>query len=550
MTELDADTLHGLWRRMLRIRHFERRVSAIAEANAVDGYLHTYAGQEAVACGIIPLLRDDDWFTSTYRNHGHAIARDIPMEAIAGELYGRATGVCQGKGGSMHVADQHRGMIGGMGIVAGGLPIATGAAFAAAYLGEDRVAVAFFGDGAVHQGAWHEALDFAGLFQCPVIFVCENNLYAETTAVDYHLLADSVTAMTAPTIASLRPRSTAWTSSPSARPPRRRHRARPGGGGPTLIEAMTYRYGGQYEGDTQTYKPPDRGRPCGAARDPLPRSSADRHRTPLARRRPTRRHRSRRWSARSTPPSPAAEAAPWPDLSTSPPTSTRPTDRRAIRCHANCTIKDAINEALRQEMEPTHASCCSARTSPAAPDATTSIPTPPTPGVGHSASPRDCCPGSDASGSSTPPSPRPASSALPSVQPSPDCAPSPRSCTSTSSARPSTSCSTTPPRLRYVYGGKVSVPMVVRTVAGAGFRAGRRTLADALLALHPRARPQGRRAVNRLRRQGTARSRRSATRTRSSSSNTSVSTCTRTTCPRSPTPCPSASPAFTETATT
>ena len=170
---------------------------AIAEANAVDGYLHTYAGQEAVACGIIPLLRDDDWFTSTYRNHGHAIARDIPMEAIAAELYGRATGVCQGKGGSMHVADQHRGMIGGMGIVAGGLPIATGAAFAASYLGEDRVAVAFFGDGAVHQGAWHEALDFAGLFQCPVIFVCENNLYAETTAVDYHLLADSIAAMTA-----------------------------------------------------------------------------------------------------------------------------------------------------------------------------------------------------------------------------------------------------------------------------------------------------------------------------------------------------------------
>ncbi len=255
MAELDAPTLLGLWQRMVRIRQFERRVSAIAETNEVDGYLHTYAGQEAVACGIIPLLRDSDWFTSTYRNHGHAIARDIGLEAIAAELYGRATGVCQGKGGSMHVADQHRGMIGGMGIVAGGLPVATGAAFAAKYLGEDRVAVAFFGDGAVHQGAWHEALDFAGLFQCPVIFVCENNLYAETTAVDYHLLAASVADMTAnyriPShqvdgMNVFAVREVALDAIDRAR----------SGGGPTLIEAMTYRYGGQYEGDTQTYKPP------------------------------------------------------------------------------------------------------------------------------------------------------------------------------------------------------------------------------------------------------------------------------------------------------
>lgn len=255
MDELDGPALLGLWQRMVSIRHFERRVSAIAETGEVEGYLHTYAGQEAVACGIIPLLRDSDWFTSTYRNHGHAIARDIPLEAIAAELYGRATGVCQGKGGSMHVADQHRGMIGGMGIVAGGLPIAAGAAFAASYLGEDRVAVGFFGDGAVHQGAWHEALDFAGLFQCPVIFVCENNLYAETTAVDYHLLAGSVADMTAnyriPSVQVdgmnvFAVRAAAVDAIDRAR----------SGGGPSLIEAMTYRYGGQYEGDTQTYKPP------------------------------------------------------------------------------------------------------------------------------------------------------------------------------------------------------------------------------------------------------------------------------------------------------
>ncbi len=256
MRSLDNDILLKLWERMARIRAFETRVSEIAAAKEVDGYLHTYSGQEAVACGVIPLLREDDWFTSTYRNHGHAIARDIPLEAIAGEIYGKATGVCGGKGGSMHVADQSRGMIGGMGIVAGGLPIATGAALASKYLGRDSVAVAFFGDGAVHQGAWHEALEFASLFQCPVVFVCENNLYAETTAVDYHLLAGSVSAMTGPyripsvqvdgmDIFAVRDATTEAFE-----------RAR-SGGGPTLIEAMTYRYGGQYEGDTQTYKPPE-----------------------------------------------------------------------------------------------------------------------------------------------------------------------------------------------------------------------------------------------------------------------------------------------------
>lgn len=252
---VDHRTFLDLWRRMTTIREFETRVSALADSDEVEGYLHTYAGEEAVACGVIPLLREDDWLTSTYRNHGHAIARGVPLEGMTGELYGRATGICGGKGGSMHVADQNRGMLGAMGIVAGGLPVATGAAFAARYLGQDRVAVAFFGDGAVHQGAWHEALDFASLFRCPVVFLCENNLYAETTAVDYHLLAGSVSAMTGPyAIPSvqvdgmdvLAVRAAAAAAIDHART----------GNGPILVEAMTYRYGGQYEGDTQTYKPP------------------------------------------------------------------------------------------------------------------------------------------------------------------------------------------------------------------------------------------------------------------------------------------------------
>jgi TPP-dependent pyruvate/acetoin dehydrogenase alpha subunit len=268
MTELDHDTLSGLWRRMTRIRSFEERVQAEIAADTLPGYVHTYHGEEAVACGVIPLLRDDDWLTSTYRNHGHAIARDVPLEAIAGELYGRATGVCSGKGGSMHVADQHRGMIGAMGIVAGGLPIAAGAALAARYRGEDRVAVAFFGDGAVHQGAFHEAVEFAVLFSCGVVFVCENNLYAETTAVDYHLVAGSVCRMVEAFGVPAERVDGMDVLAVRAAAERAIARAR-AGDGPSLIEAMTYRYGGQYEGDNQRYKPPAEIEEW-RAKDPLP----------------------------------------------------------------------------------------------------------------------------------------------------------------------------------------------------------------------------------------------------------------------------------------
>lgn len=255
METAEKATYIDLWKRMVRIRQFETRIGALSAANEIPGYAHTYSGEEAVACGVIPLLAPTDWITSTYRNHGHSIARGVPLSSITSEIYGRADGVCQGKGGSMHAVDQSMGIIGGMGIVAGGLPIAAGVAFGAALQGRADVAVAFFGDGAVHQGAWHEALDFASMFAAPVIFVCENNLYAETTAVDYHLRTSSVAEMTSSygvksiTVDGmdiLAVRDAAVSAIERARE----------GGGPFLIEAMTYRYGGQYEGDTQTYKPP------------------------------------------------------------------------------------------------------------------------------------------------------------------------------------------------------------------------------------------------------------------------------------------------------
>jgi len=307
----EMETSLALYGSMSRIRQFEDRVHADVIADRLEGYVHCYAGEEAVGVGVIAQLRPDDWLTSTYRNHGHAIARGVPLEAIAGELFGRATGVDGGKGGSMHVADQNLGMIGGMGIVAAGLPIAAGAAFASKYRGEDRVAIAFFGDGAVHQGAFHEALEFASLFGLPVLFVCENNLYAETTAVDYHLLTDSVAAMAAnyrmPGVRVdgmdvFAVRDVAAEAIARAR----------AGAGPTLVEAMTYRYYGQYEGDTQTYKPP--------------REIADyRARDPLLRFRATTSGRidaglldeiDRQMATDVDAAFVAAEAAPWPDPTT------------------------------------------------------------------------------------------------------------------------------------------------------------------------------------------------------------------------------------------
>jgi pyruvate dehydrogenase E1 component alpha subunit len=255
MSEIPKATLLDLWRRMVNIRRFEERVHTETMEKRLEGYTHTAYGEEATAVGVISLLREDDWFNTTYRNHHHAIARDLPLEAVAAELLGRESGVIHGRGGSMHIADQDRGMIGGMGIVAAGLPIAAGAAFAAKLLGQDRVTVSFFGDGAVHQGAWHEAMDFAALLGVPVIFFCENNLYAETTAVDYHLNATSITAMAAPYGIPAVQVDGMDIFAVRAATERAIERAR-GGGGPSLIEGMTYRYGGQYEGDTQTYKPP------------------------------------------------------------------------------------------------------------------------------------------------------------------------------------------------------------------------------------------------------------------------------------------------------
>jgi len=253
---MDAATLRHWYTLMARIRTFEDRVHALVEADRLEGYVHCYAGEEAVGVGVISNLREDDFLTSTYRNHGHAIARGVELRRIAAELFGKAQGVCKGKGGSMHIADQDRGMILGAGLVSAGVPIAAGAALACNLLGTDRVAVAFFGDGAVHEGAFHEGVGLASLWKLPVLFVCENNLYAETTAVEYHLnvphIADLSCAYGIPgvTVDGM----DIFAVDAAVRQALTRARS---GGGPTLLECLTYRYYGQYEGDAQLYKPPE-----------------------------------------------------------------------------------------------------------------------------------------------------------------------------------------------------------------------------------------------------------------------------------------------------
>lgn len=254
-TGVDAQALCEMYRRMRLIREFEDRASRLYRTNEIPGFLHLSIGQEASAVGACWPLDDRDVVTSTHRGHGHCIAKGLDVAGMFAELMGRATGTCQGRGGSMHIADPRKGIFGANGIVAAGLPIAAGAATAAQLRGDGGIVLAFFGDGAVAQGMFHEAVNLAAVWQLPVIFLCENNHYAEfSPASDQHratladrargygidfahvdgndvvAVADTVGAL----VAKLR-----------------------SGGGPVLVEAETYRWHGHYEGDPERYREPD-----------------------------------------------------------------------------------------------------------------------------------------------------------------------------------------------------------------------------------------------------------------------------------------------------
>ena len=188
MTELQVDAALGvpLLIDMLRVRRMEEKCAELYGATKIRGFLHLYIGEEACASGVLRAVGPKDNVVATYREHGHALVRGVPMTQIMAEMFGKATGCARGRGGSMHLFDASRRFYGGTAIVGAGLPLAAGLGLADTMLGRDAVTVCFFGDGAVAEGAFHEALNLAALWQLPVLFVCENNLYAMGTALTRH----------------------------------------------------------------------------------------------------------------------------------------------------------------------------------------------------------------------------------------------------------------------------------------------------------------------------------------------------------------------------
>ena len=263
----DPDVLRGLYRTMTTIRVFEQRVAREFRTGEIPGFVHMYIGEEAVAAGVCANLDDRDYITSTHRGHGHCIAKGCDLRRMMAEIYGRADGLCKGRGGSMHIADFSRGMLGANAIVGGGIALATGAALAASVRGSGEVAVAFFGDGAANQGVLHESLNLAAIWSLPVVYVCENNGFAESTPASYSTsvrdVASRAAAYDIPGV--IADGADAVAVYEAAREAVRRARA---GEGPTLLEVKTYRFMGHFEGDPDRYRD-DADREAARSRDAL-----------------------------------------------------------------------------------------------------------------------------------------------------------------------------------------------------------------------------------------------------------------------------------------
>jgi acetoin:2,6-dichlorophenolindophenol oxidoreductase subunit alpha len=252
---LSKDKLLGVYRAMKTIREFEERLHVDFGRGDIPGFVHLYAGEEAAAVGIMTHLHDLDRIASTHRGHGHCIAKGVDVHAMMAEIYGKATGSCAGKGGSMHIADLSKGMMGANGILGAGAPLVCGAALAAKHLGHDGVGITFFGDGASNQGTVLESMNLAAVWNLPVIFVVENNGYAEATSVEYATAADSyVDRATGFGLPGVTVDGTDFFAVYEAAGEVIR-RARQGGG-PSLLECKMIRFFGHFEGDAQTYKAP------------------------------------------------------------------------------------------------------------------------------------------------------------------------------------------------------------------------------------------------------------------------------------------------------
>ncbi|ABY93305.1 MAG: Pyruvate dehydrogenase (Acetyl-transferring) [Caldanaerobacter subterraneus] len=251
--EISRDILLDMYTRMVKIRKFEEKVAELFAQGKVLGFVHLYIGEEATAVGVCENLEDKDYITSTHRGHGHLIAKGGDLKYMMAELYGKETGYCKGKGGSMHIADATKGILGANGIVGGGFPIAAGAALSAKMRGTDQVAVCFFGDGASNQSTFHEALNIASIWKLPVVFVCENNLYGISMRQDKHQaikdVADRAIGYGIPGVTV--DGNDVLAVYEVAKEAINRARS---GAGPTLVECKTYRYRGHFEGDPTIYR--------------------------------------------------------------------------------------------------------------------------------------------------------------------------------------------------------------------------------------------------------------------------------------------------------
>ena len=253
LTGAQAESARQLLHQMLRVRRLEETCVELYSAAKIRGFLHVYIGEEAVAAGVVGALGPDDAVVATYREHGHALLRGVPADAILAEMYGKQEGCCRGRGGSMHLFDAATRFYGGNAIVAGGLPLAVGLALADKMQGRDRVTACFFGEGAVAEGEFHESLNLAALWQLPVLFCCENNLYAMGTALR---LSESETDIALKASAYELP---AWPvdgmdAVAVAETARRAVDAVRSGGGPHFLELRTYRFRAHSMFDPERYR--------------------------------------------------------------------------------------------------------------------------------------------------------------------------------------------------------------------------------------------------------------------------------------------------------
>ena len=254
--KMEKEQAHWIYKTMNEIRFFEEKVHKIFSDGRIPGFVHLYVGEEAVATGVMSQLNDDDYITSTHRGHGHAIAKGCDLNGMMAEIMGKRDGLGHGKGGSMHVAEIDKGMLGANGIVSGGFGLAIGASISIINQGKDNVAVCFFGDGAANEGNFHEGLNFASILDLPVLFICENNQFAEGTTHDYssasETIAERATAYNMPGV-----RVDGMDVMEVYKATQEAVERAKKGEGPTLIECDTYRKYGHFEGDEQKVKSPD-----------------------------------------------------------------------------------------------------------------------------------------------------------------------------------------------------------------------------------------------------------------------------------------------------